>query len=165
MDRKEKIIQLLNASEPVSASTLAKQLSVSRQIIVGDVALLRASGTPIISTPRGYLLEGKTNSKLYKVAVNHTDSQMQDELYTIVDLGGRIIDVIVEHPIYGELTGQLQIKSRYDVDCFVEEVKKSKSNPLSILTGGLHLHTIECDDKAIYERIIQALKDKGYLYM
>ena len=123
MDRKEKIIEEIKKSDkPVSASTLAKKLGVSRQIIVGDVALIRASGTNIIATPRGYILDSKQQNQTYTIAVNHSQEQMADELYTIVDLGGCAIDVIVDHPVYGQLTGKLHLSSRYDVDQFIKKV-------------------------------------------
>ena len=123
MDRKEKIIEEIKKSDkPISASTLAKKLGVSRQIIVGDVALIRASGTNIIATPRGYILDSKQQNQTYTIAVNHSQEQMADELYTIVDLGGCAIDVIVDHPVYGQLTGKLHLSSRYDVDQFIKKV-------------------------------------------
>ena len=55
--RRNAIMEVLKAEEkPVSASTLAKQFNVSRQIIVGDIALLRAGGADISATPKGYVL-------------------------------------------------------------------------------------------------------------
>lgn len=164
MDRKDKIIKVISKSEkPISASKLAQQFKVSRQIIVGDVALLRAKGYKIIATPRGYILDHKVNEHIYTIAVSHTQQQMGDELYTIVDLGGSIIDVIVEHPIYGQLTGELHISSRYDVDQFLKKTDCDDAKPLSQLTDGIHLHTIECKDEVIYHRIVDALNEKGYL--
>lgn len=52
--RRVRILDYLRAAKaPVSATALAKKLSVSRQIIVGDVALLRAAGEAVTATPRG----------------------------------------------------------------------------------------------------------------
>lgn len=165
MDRKEKIIEEIKKSDkPVSASTLAKKLGVSRQIIVGDVALIRASGTNIIATPRGYILDSKQQNQTYTIAVNHSQEQMADELYTIVDLGGYAIDVIVDHPVYGQLTGKLHLSSRYDVDQFIKKVNNNQAKPLSQLTDGLHLHTIQCPNEDTYQRIVSALDEKGYLF-
>lgn len=165
MDRKEKIISTLQSSDkPVSASKLAQMCHVSRQIIVGDIALLRASGMEIIATPRGYVLDHYQNNHYYTIAVKHTQKELADELYTIVDLGGRIIDVIVEHPIYGQLTGKLHISSRYDVEQFLNKVNNETAQPLSQLTDGLHLHTIECQSDEIYQRIVNALQEKGFLF-
>lgn len=165
MDRKEKIIEEIKKSDrPISASTLAKKLGVSRQIIVGDVALIRASGTNIIATPRGYILDSKQQNQTYTIAVNHSQEQMADELYTIVDLGGCAIDVIVDHPVYGQLTGKLHLSSRYDVDQFIKKVNNNQAKPLSQLTDGLHLHTIQCPNEDTYQRIVSALDEKGYLF-
>lgn len=165
MDRKEKIIEEIKKSDkPISASTLAKKLGVSRQIIVGDVALIRASGTNIIATPRGYILDSKQQNQTYTIAVNHSQEQMADELYTIVDLGGCAIDVIVDHPVYGQLTGKLHLSSRYDVDQFIKKVNNNQAKPLSQLTNGLHLHTIQCPNEDTYQRIVSALDEKGYLF-
>ena len=165
MDRKDQIIKSIQKSDkPISASKLAAQLGVSRQIIVGDVALLRASGYNIIATPRGYILDQQHSDDIYTIAVKHGHDALGDELYTIVDLGGSIIDVIVDHPIYGQLTGKLHISSRYDVDQFLKKVEKGNAKPLSQLTDGLHLHTIQCQNHDIYERIIKALEEKGYLF-
>ena len=58
--RRRAVAQILEEAEgPVSAAALARRFSVSRQIIVGDVALLRAGGADILATPRGYLLGGR----------------------------------------------------------------------------------------------------------
>ena len=165
MHRKEKIIEEIKKSDkPISASTLAKKLGVSRQIIVGDVALIRASGTNIIATPRGYILDSKQQNQTYTIAVNHSQEQMADELYTIVDLGGCAIDVIVDHPVYGQLTGKLHLSSLYDVDQFIKKVNNNQAKPLSQLTDGLHLHTIQCPNEDTYQRIVSALDEKGYLF-
>ena len=163
MDRKTKIIEIINKSEkPVSASKIAKELGVSRQIIVGDVALLRASGQEIIATPRGYILDtSSTNS--YTIAVKHNNEQLEEELNTIVDLGGKVEDVIVEHPLYGEIKGNLHIYSRYDVSKFMSKVEKNDAAPLSLLTNGVHLHTVTVPDQETLERIKEALDEKHIL--
>lgn len=163
MDRKAAIIEAIRTSEtPVSASTLARKLHVSRQIIVGDIALIRASGTQIIATPRGYVWERSNAGSERKIAVMHAPQQMREELYTIVDQGAEVVDVIVEHPTYGQLVGQLQLSSRYDVDQFIDRMQGNE--PLSQLTHGVHLHTIRCRDAAVFERVENALRKKGLLY-
>ena len=162
MSRRDEILTEIKKSDvPVSAGTLAKKFHVSRQIIVGDVALLRAEGNKIIATPRGYVLEEKKVLER-KIAVCHTKEQIQEELYTIVDMGGFVKDVIVEHEFYGELCGKMHIASRYDVDCFLKRVQQVE--PLSHLTHGLHLHTITFPDEETFHRIEKALEEKGFLY-
>ena len=142
--------QIQQEQQPISASALAKQFAVSRQIIVGDIALLRAQGCHIIATPRGYQCEeDRLDGHLKTIAVCHRPEDLRDEIYTIVDLGGALVDVIVEHPIYGELRGLLHIYSRYDADRFFEKLHNEKARPLAELTNGIHLHTIRTHDEQI----------------
>lgn len=164
--RRENILDKIKESDkPISATSLASIFHVSRQLIVGDVALLRASGIHIIATPRGYVLETKEMDGIVRtIAVSHKANDLAEEIYTIVDLGGAVIDVIVEHPLYGQLCGKLHISSRYDADQFLNHVSEKQAAPLSNLTNGLHLHTIQCKNEDIYARILTALKEKGFLY-
>ena len=166
--RKEILNMLQRADQPLSATYIAGVFHVSRQIVVGDVALLRASGHQIDSTPRGYLLNSSADDVspfpfVGMVACSHTSEQVAEELYTIVDFGGCAMDVTIEHPIYGQLSGTLDIHSRYDTDRFVEKVSQQSSQPLSVLTSGIHLHRIGCRDEAAFLRIKDALRDKGFL--
>lgn len=165
-ERRIKIANILSQSDkPISATNLAIKFDVSRQIIVGDIALLRASGIDIDATPRGYMLKSGNHAGFTgTIACRHSSEAMHDELYTIVDLGGRVLDVIVDHAIYGQLTGRLELSSRYDVDQFVSQVKEEQAQPLSRITDGIHLHTINCSNKEIFDLIVEALKTKGYLY-
>ena len=144
--------RLAESSQPLSAGSLAQELSVSRQIIVGDVALLRAGGLDITATPRGYL------------ACRHTALQMEEELNAIVDQGCTVLDVVVEHPIYGQLTGPLHLSSRYDVAQFLTRCAQSAAAPLSQLTEGVHLHTVRCPDRQAADRVREALERLGLLY-
>ena len=155
--------QLRMADRPVSASALAAGLNVSRQIIVGDIALLRAGGAEISATPRGYVLPRATDGITRTIACRHTLAQTGQELDILVDNGCTVLDVIVEHPVYGQLTGQLQISSRYDVEQFLARIRGSDAAPLSMLTGGLHLHTLRCPNEDAYTRACAALKAAGLL--
>ena len=165
--RRDTILGTINqGNEPVSASSLAKRLNVSRQVIVGDVALLRAQGHEIIATARGYMIPElrEPNQYIGKIVSYHNPESTNNELYTIVDLGAVVVNVIVEHELYGEITGQLNLKSREDVDVFMCRVKSSEVRLLSELTLGLHLHTIACRDKNHFEQVCFALDNLGYLY-
>jgi len=165
--RRDAILEIINQSNaPVSASLLAKRLNVSRQVIVGDIALLRAQGHDIIATARGYIIPEfrEANQYIGKVASCHSPENTCDELYTIVDLGAVVVNVIVEHELYGEITGQLNLRNREDVDIFIGRVKSSEVKLLSELTMGVHLHTITCRDKTHFELVCQALDKAGYLY-
>lgn len=155
--------RLRTADRPVSASALAAGLNVSRQIIVGDIALLRAGGAEISATPRGYVLPRATDGITRTIACRHALAQTGQELDILVDNGCTVLDVIVEHPVYGQLTGQLQISSRYDVEQFLVRIRDSEAAPLSMLTGGLHLHTLCCPNEDAYTRACAALKAAGLL--
>ena len=153
--------RLRTADRPVSASALAAGLNVSRQIIVGDIALLRAGGAEISATPRGYVLPRATDGITRTIACRHTLAQTGQELDILVDNGCTVLDVIVEHPVYGQLTGPLQIASRYEVGQFIERCRNAE--PLSRLTDGIHLHTLLCPDEAAFERTKSALRALGVL--
>ena len=147
--RREKIIELLTTSiQPVSGSEIAKRFQVSRQVIVQDIALLRATNKNILSTNKGYVLYhpqfDSTRAKR-TLQVYHTDEQMRDELYTIIDYGGKVLDVVVEHNIYGQITADLILKSRLDADEFLSKIHYSTDKPLKILTDGTHFHTVEAE--------------------
>ena len=161
--RREKIYtQLMTAAAPVSATVLAKQYGVSRQIIVGDIALLRAEGRNITATPRGYMIV-TTGGITVQLAVCHTGSQTREELYAMVDCGCTVQDVVVEHPVYGQLTAVLQLSSRYDVDQFMKNMATRSAVPLSALTEGIHLHTLSCPSEAAFLQLQQTLQDMGML--
>ena len=164
--RRERILTRLNsAGAPLSASTLAAELGVSRQIVVGDVALLRAGGAQIDATPRGYQLHPAEKGYTGILAcVHRTEDEMRTELYTVVDQGGVVMDVAVENSLYGELRGNLNLASRYDVDNFIQQAKNAPESLLSRMTGGVHLHTLHCPDAESFQRIKKALDEKGLLY-
>lgn len=154
---------LEQADQPVSASVLAARLGVSRQIIVGDIALLRAGGMDISATPRGYVIARAVTGIIRQVACRHDATGMRAELNAMVDQGCTVLDVTVEHPVYGQLTGQLHLSSRYDVEEFLCRCDRSDARPLSDLTGGIHLHTLSCPDDAAFQRVVSALQKLGVL--
>ena len=162
-ERREEILKELRQTEkPLSAGRMAERYGVSRQIIVGDIALLRAKGYPVIATARGYRLP-KEEGKMYVISCVHTGEQMREELYTLVDHGCTVRDVFVEHPIYHELRGALGLSSRLDVDRFIESCERHEALPLSVLTEGVHSHTVLCADEEAFRLALQALREKGML--
>ncbi len=164
LQRRKEILEVLRQAEtPVNATALAKRFGVSRQIIVGDVALLRAGGEDISATPRGYLLSRSSAALVRTVACNHTTAQMEGELNAIVDQGCTVVDVVVEHPVYGQLVGKLELSNRYEVGQFVQRCQREEAQPLSKLTDGVHLHTIRCPDEAAFQRVRTALREAGIL--
>ncbi len=163
--RREEIKLLLEqAQSAISASNLAKRFHISRQVIVGDIALLRASGCAIDATPRGYVLHNESNGFSRLIACRHDFSKFADELYTFVDNGATVLNVIVEHPLYGQLVGNLNLSNRYEVDCFIKNCKNMQAAPLSLLTDGIHLHTVNFPDQAAYERCVKELRAKQILW-
>lgn len=165
--RRKQIISLLEqASKPLSGSELAQMLEVSRQIIVQDIALLRASNRNIVSTNKGYLLyPDKTSKKRCQrlFSVLHDDSGMEKELYIIVDNGGRLLNVVVEHQVYGQIAVDLMLDNRRDVNEFIEKINSETTHPLSILTNGRHYHTIEADNEVILDRIEEEFRNNNFL--
>src|SRR5581483_8789207 len=163
--RRERIVSLLRAAGgAMSGSELAEVLEVSRQVVVGDVAILRAEGRPIVGTPRGYLLLGPepAGGRIAAVlACRHDRRGTRPELVTLVDLGLTVVDVIVEHPLYGELRASLMLRSREDVDGFMDRLRRERGELLSSLTGGLHLHTVWAPDPAALEAARGSLRELG----
>lgn len=147
-ERQQQLLEVLNRKQDaVTGSDLASQMGVTRQVVVHDIAILRAAGHPILSTPRGYWLQPQSTLKnRYVLAVSHPPDLTQTELTILVDHGIHVLDVAVEHPLYGELRGSLHLASRRDVAFFMEQLKNAGATLLSSLTDGEHLHTVECSD-------------------
>lgn len=163
--RNELVALLRGSSRPISGSELAKNFGVSRQVIVQDIALLRATDKNILSTNKGYILyhpDHEAGRIRRTMAVNHTDEQMREELYLIVDNGGYVLDVVVEHEIYGQITADLILKNRRDVDEFIGKMNRIGDRPLKVLTGGFHFHTVEAESGQILDRIEEQLREKGF---
>lgn len=170
MDAKERrkyILERIAKTEtPLSASAIASELSVSRQVIVGDVSILRAEGHDIRATARGYVAGRKREMFPFvgTIVCKHDDSGLADELFTIVDYGGTCIDVTIEHAIYGELSGQLNIGSRYEAEQFIEKSRLyPDAKPLSLLSDGLHMHNIGAPSREVFDLICDKLREKGIL--
>lgn len=162
-ERRKEIIKILkNSSNAVSGTELAKLLCVSRQVIVQDMALIRANGLDIISTHSGYVLrDNKTVSRVFKVF--HTDEQVEEELNLFVDLGGKVDDVFVYHKVYDVIKAPMNIKSRMDVKKYMTNISSGKSTQLKNLTSNYHYHTITADNTEILDMIQQELANKGFL--
>lgn len=163
VERRKKILEKLESSgEVINATHLAEEFNVTRQIIVSDIALLRANGKPISAERRGYYIKKKDG--IYKTVIcRHGQGEVLDEFYAIVDNGGKVLNVIVEHPLYGQICVDLNIASRYDASEFVEKFKQSNASYLCDLTDGLHVHTISVPDEKTFSRICEKLSSLGLL--
>lgn len=161
--RREQIVrQIQESKEPVSGKKLAELYSVSRQVIVQDIALIRTAGYDIISTNRGYILNTqKAISRVFKV--QHTDEQTEEELYEIVDLGGCVENVMANHRVYGHMEAPLGIHSRRKAAAFIEDIKSGKSSPLKNITSNYHYHTVSAESEEILDEIEEMLRAKGFL--
>jgi len=166
-ERRRLLVEKLTQSrDPITGSDLAEFYGVSRQVIVQDIAIIRAKGVPVLATSSGYLIQSKsTKDRLIKTFVSKHNGfeRMEEELLIIIDYGGKIIDVIVEHPVYGDIVGTLLIATREDISKFVEKVKSTDSKPLASLTKGDHIHTIEVPSEKIFELILNELREKGFV--
>lgn len=154
--------RLQNTPAPVSATVLAKEFSVTRQVVVGDIALLRAAGCSIDATPRGYIIP-QSKGLIRRLACVHNAQDTEAELNAMVDCGCTVIDVTVEHAVYGQLTAPLQLSSRYDVQQFIQRMNSAEARPLSSLTEGIHLHTLSCPGEEVFTHLSQQLKEMGFL--
>lgn len=161
-ERRKQIIELMRqADAPLSGKKIGDMVGVSRQVIVQDIAILKSENFPIISTARGYILnEPKQVTRIVKV--RHTNEQTEDELTLIVDLGGTVVDVMVNHRIYGKLTAPLGIKNRRDVQLFMNGIRTGKSVPLMNVTSGYHFHCIAAENESTLDEIEVALHKKGF---
>ncbi len=162
-ERRNLILRTIaDSSTPVSGAALAKKFEVSRQVIVQDIALIRANGRDVMSTNRGYVLKDMpANTRVFKVI--HTDEQTEDELNLFVDHGAKVIDVFVYHKVYGVVLAEMNIKSRMDVKRYMESLRSGKSSLLKNVTSGYHYHTVSADSEAILDELQEALWEKGYL--
>jgi transcriptional regulator of NAD metabolism len=164
-ERRQEIQTILGAADhTITGTELASRLQVSRQVIVQDIAVLRAGGEEILASPQGYYLyRYSPENQRAVVAVRHTPAQTETELTNLVDVGVEVVDVIVDHPIYGEQRGILHIASREDVQQFVKQWQESGARLLSELTGGLHLHTLEARRSEQLDRAREVLRTLRYL--
>ena len=162
-ERRKAIVNLLSASKtPISGGELSKQFNISRQIIVQDITVLKGLGYEIFSTHHGYVLQkSPLVERVFKL--KHTTEQTEDELNSIVDLGGTVVDVFVWHKVYGKISATLNIFSRLHVKQFLEGVRTGKSTELMNITGGYHYHTVRAESESILDKIGETLKVKEYI--
>ena len=165
--RRMKIRQmLLDARQPLTGTALAGALHVSRQVIVQDIALMRAEHLPILSTNKGYLLgpDAVRSSQPKRVFfVRHATDRVLEEFMTVIDLGGRILDVAVEHELYGPIRADLLIENRQDAQDFVDRLKNCRDNPLKVLTDDCHFHTVAAPSEKLLDLIESELRSRGFL--
>lgn len=166
-ERRELILNWLKTSGvPITGSELASKTNVSRQIIVGDITLLKAKNEPIIATSQGYLYmkqAGNINRVERTVACIHSPERTEEELLLLVNLGVTVVDVKIEHAVYGDLTASIMVSNPVEVKQFVEKVNSTKASYLSELTNGIHLHTLSATSEEDLDKAEKMLKEHGFL--
>ena len=166
-ERRSRILQkLMESDEPMSGTALARAFHVSRQVIVQDIALIRAERHDIMSTNKGYMCRNAQADPAFPKRVffvKHTAEQVMEEFLTVIELGGRVLDVAVEHELYGQLRVDLLIESRQDAMMFFQKLSSCRDNPLSVLTDGCHYHTVSAPSEKLLDLIENELRQKGLL--
>lgn len=162
-ERRKSIVAILTREKgPVAGAVLAETMGVSRQIVVQDISVLRAAGYDILSTHTGYIIRSSPLAeRVFKTY--HDSSQTADELQTIVDLGGTVVDVFVWHKAYGKIEAPLNIFSRHGIEQFMQSLKSGKSSELMHVTSGYHYHTVRAHSEQVLDTIEQTLGAKNYL--
>ena len=162
-ERRKEILALAgNSDNALPAAILAEKLGVSRQVIVQDIAMLRANGYDIISTNRGYILGTKKSAtRVFKC--RHTFDEIVDEGYLIINLGGRVEDVSVNHRLFGRIAARLELYSATHVEELYRSLRSGASKPLMAVTDGYHYHTVTAPDEDTLDRIEGALRERGFL--
>ena len=163
--RRTEILKLLHQAEkPVAARALAAQFGVSRQVIVQDMAVIRASTPGILSTTKGYVLQqDKDSACTREFKVRHGQEQAAEELNLIVDCGGRVKNISISHRVYGRVSAEMDIRSRQDVNEFVQAINSSHSTVLSSATSGYHYHLVEAASQERLDLIGEQLEKAGFL--
>ena len=165
--RRSEILRLLKErGTPLSGTALAKELGVSRQVIVQDIALIRAESHNILSTNKGYIYrtEIADDPRPKRVFhVRHSTEDVLDEFLAVLELGGTVLDVAVEHEIYGQIRVDLLIETPQDARDFVHKLANCKDNPLKVLTDDCHYHTVAAPSQRLLDLNEEELRSKGFL--
>jgi len=166
-ERQDFILDLLKKAEnPLTGSEIAKMTNVSRQIIVQDISILKAKKEPIMATSQGYIFLHENKGRPFEqmtIVCNHTPEETEKELNIIVDHGVSVKDVIIEHPVYGDLTASIRVSNRKEVDQFIQKIKETNSSYLLTLTDGIHLHTLEANSYDKLDAACRELQKAGFL--
>ena len=164
-ERRSQLLEKMGANKMITATELSKELGVSRQIIVSDIAILRERGYGIVATPRGYRMTAKKEyGFIDALTCRHGSEDILKEFYIIVDNGGTVLDISVDHLVYGMLSAGLYVRSRHDADEFMNRMIDSSSKPMSELTKGIHIHRIGTGSPEDFDRIAMKLNEAGLLY-
>ena len=161
--RREEILSLIgNAENPIPANVLAERFAVSRQVIVQDIALLRANGLDVTATNRGYVLNTKMQAtRVFKC--RHSFEEIVDEGVLIIEAGGRVEDIFVNHRVYGRISARLDLINKTHVEELYRSLVSGASKPLMSVTDGYHYHTVSADSEKVLDEIESILRTRGFL--
>lgn len=161
--RRAELLSLIgNSSAPVSANYLSEKFSVSRQVIVQDIAILRANGYSVISTNRGYVMDGATRiERVFKC--RHSLEELVKESEIIISNGGCVEDIIVNHRVYGKISAKLELSSLRHAEELYRSLASGASKPLMSVTDGYHYHTVTAQSEEALNAIEQTLRSNGFL--
>lgn len=167
-ERRQLILKTLRkADSPLTGKELGDLTNVSRQVIVGDITLLKAKKEPILATSQGYIYMHMSAGpeKIEKVLVcQHAPEQTEEELNILVDHGLTVKDVKIEHPVYGDLSASIMVANRLEVKEFMRRVNEANAAYLANLAeGGIHLHTVIADDQHQIDNAEIELRKAGIL--
>ncbi|MGG1833855.1 transcription repressor NadR [Cytobacillus firmus] len=166
-ERRTFLLQLLKESgQPITGGDLAAKTNVSRQVIVGDITLLKARKEPIIATSQGYMYlhqAAPASAAERVIACHHDPARTEEELNLLVDHGVTVKDVRIEHPVYGDLTASVMVSTRQEVKRFMDKITSTKASFLSELTDGIHLHTLSAASERKLDEAEKLLKEAGFL--
>lgn len=163
-ERRAEILSLIeNSQNPVAANILSEKYGVSRQVIVQDIAILRAQGYGVISTNRGYVLgSGATRcERVYKC--RHNLSELIPESEIVINNGGTVEDIFVNHRVYGKISARLELSTMRHAEELYRSLMAGASKPLMSVTDGYHYHTVSAPSEEALEKIEQELRKAGVL--
>lgn len=162
-DRRQEILSFLgNTENPIPANVLKERFDVSRQVIVQDIAILRANGYDITSTNRGYVLNTKAQAtRIFKC--RHSFEELVEEGDMIISSGGKIEDIFVNHRIYGRISARLALYNRIHVEELYRSLVSGASKPLMSVTDGYHYHTVTAESESALDEIENKLRVRGFL--
>lgn len=161
-ERRELIYrELAAAGGAVTAGALSLRCGVSRQVIVQDIAVLRAAGRDIISTSRGYVLNTPKARRVFKC--RHGVDGIVEECSLIVEAGGRVEDVFVNHRVYGTISSPLALSTKTHVEELYRSLAAGASKPLMSVTDGYHYHTVSAESEDLLDKIEEILRGRGFL--
>ena len=103
------------------------------------------------------------NLHMSQPALSKSIRLLEEELNTIVDLGGCVDNVMIHNRVYGKMEAELALSSRRKVGAFMEDIRSGKSSPLKNITSNYHYHKVSADSEETLDLIEQELREKGFL--